>query len=53
MSEGISLLAADLSLVHSLLMADAVVYATALEADCKVVTSDAHFRKPDKVVFVE
>jgi len=52
LSESISLLAADLSLKHSLPMADAIVYATALEENCKVVTSDTHFKGLDKVVFV-
>jgi predicted nucleic acid-binding protein len=32
--------------------ADAIVYATALEEECKVVTSDSHFKGLDKVVFV-
>ena len=53
LTESIALLAADLSIAHSLPMADAIVYATALEADCKVITSDAHFRQVDRVVFVE
>jgi len=53
LTESTALFAADLSLKHSLPMADAIVYATALEADCTVITSDAHFRKLDKVVFVE
>lgn len=53
LTESTALFAADLSLKHSLPMADAIVYATALEADCKVITGDAHFRKLDRVVFVE
>jgi len=53
LTESTALFAADLSLKHSLPMADAIVYATALEADCKVITSDAHFRELDRVVFVE
>jgi predicted nucleic acid-binding protein len=53
LNESIALLAADLSLKHSLPMADAIVYATALEENCKVVTSDTHFKGLDKVVFVE
>jgi len=51
LSESIALLAADVSLRHSLPMADAVVYATALEEDCDIVTSDAHFNGLDRVVF--
>ncbi len=53
LSESIALLAADLSISHDLPMADAIVYATALEADCKVITGDAHFRGLGGVVFVE
>ncbi len=52
LSESIALLAADLSLKHSLPMADAIVYATALEKNCKVVTSDTHFKGFDRVVLV-
>ncbi|MCL4536619.1 MAG: type II toxin-antitoxin system VapC family toxin [Nitrospirae bacterium] len=52
LSESIALFAADLSLQYSLPMADAIVYATALEEGCKVVTSDSHFKGLDKVVFV-
>jgi predicted nucleic acid-binding protein len=52
LSESIALLAADLSLKHSLPMADAIVYATALEENCKVVTSDTHFKGLDRVVLV-
>ncbi|MBI5640434.1 MAG: type II toxin-antitoxin system VapC family toxin [Nitrospirae bacterium] len=53
LTESIALLAADLSIAHSLPMADAIVYATALEAGCRVITSDSHFRQVDRVIFVE
>jgi predicted nucleic acid-binding protein len=52
LSESIALLAADLSIQNSLPMADAMVYATAIEKNCSVVTSDEHFKKLDKVIFV-
>ena len=52
LSESLALLAADLSLKYSLPMADAVVYATALEENCKVVTSDTHFKSLEKVIFI-
>jgi len=52
LSESIALFAADLSLKYGLPMADAIVYATALEEGCKVVTSDTHFRGLDNVVFI-
>ena len=37
-------LAADMSLKHSMPMADAMVYATAVEHGCKLVTGDAQFK---------
>lgn len=52
LTESIALFAADLSIKHSLPMADAIVYATALEHNCRLVTGDAHFKKLDKVVFI-
>ncbi len=53
LSESIALLAADLSIAHALPMADAIVYATALEVGCNVITGDAHFRGLEKVVFIK
>lgn len=52
LSESIALLAADLSLKYSLPMADAIVYATAMEENCKVITSDAHFKGLDDAVII-
>ncbi len=52
LSESIALLAADLSLKYSLPMADAIVYATALEKNCDVVTSDVHFKGLERVVLI-
>jgi len=34
-------------------MADAVVYATAVEKQCSVVTSDGHFEKLQGVTFIK
>lgn len=53
LSGELALLAADISLKHSLPMADAIVYATAVEEGCKIITGDAHFKGLDKVVFIE
>jgi toxin FitB len=50
--ESIAFLAADLSLKYSLPMADAIVYATAVEENCPVVTSDMHFKGLDNVVLL-
>jgi predicted nucleic acid-binding protein len=52
LEESIALLAADLSLKFSLPMADAIVYATAVQKEAKVITSDADFKDLDKVVFI-
>jgi predicted nucleic acid-binding protein len=52
LSESIVLLAADLSLKYSLPMADAIVYSTALEENCKVITSDIHFKNLDRVILI-
>jgi len=50
LTESLSLLAADMSLKYSLPMADAIVYATALEENCLVVTSDGHFKGLEKAL---
>ena len=52
LEESIALLAADLSLKHTLPLADAMVYATALENDADLITSDAHFTELEKVVLI-
>lgn len=53
LTESIALLAADLSLKHSLPMADAIVFASANEKHCPVVTSDGHFEHLDGVIFIK
>ncbi len=53
LSESIALLAAEVSLKHALPMADAIVYATAMEQNCKVVTGDAHFKGLDLAVYIQ
>ncbi len=45
LSDSVALAAAEVSLEHSLAMADSIVYATALEFGCKIVTLDNDFRK--------
>jgi predicted nucleic acid-binding protein len=52
LTESIALLAADLSLKHSLPMADAVVYATAVEKQCRLISSDGHLEKLNGVIFL-
>lgn len=45
LTESIALYAADISLEYDLAMADSIVYATAIEHGCKVVTMDNDFSK--------
>ena len=52
LTESIALFAADMSIKFSLPMTDAMVYATVLDHHCRLVTSDAHFKKLDRVVFI-
>ena len=52
LTESIALLAADLSLKHTLPMADAMVYATAVEKQCGLITSDGHFKDLAGVIFI-
>ncbi len=52
LTESIALLAADLSLKHSLPMADAVVYASTVEKQCSLVSSDGHFEDLPGVTFI-
>ena len=44
--------AAELSLKFSLPMADAIVYATAKKENCKVITSDPHFKNLPGVIYL-
>ena len=53
LSEEISLLAAEIGLKHSLPMANAIVYATAMKEACPVVTSDPHFKGLEDVIYLE
>ncbi len=53
LEESIDLLAADLSLKYHLPMADAMVYATAVENNAQLITSDAHFKDLEKVILIK
>jgi predicted nucleic acid-binding protein len=53
LTESIALAAADFSLEYKMPMADAIVYATASLKNAKIATSDAHFEKLDKVIFLK
>jgi predicted nucleic acid-binding protein len=50
--ENLALLAARISLERHLAMADAMIYATALTAAARLVTSDAHFRDLPNVTLI-
>ena len=52
LTESISLLAADLSLKHSLAMADAIVYATSRDQGTRLITSDADLKDLPDVVYL-
>ena len=43
LNTSIALYAADLAKLHGLAMADAIVYATGMQYQAKIVTCDAHF----------
>jgi uncharacterized protein len=47
----LALKAAEVASEHALAMADAIVYATAREADADLLTCDAHFAKLPGVVY--
>jgi toxin FitB len=51
-TDDLAISAAQLSLTHKLAMADAAIYATALEHGAKVVTSDQHFLGLSDVVLL-
>jgi len=50
--ENLVLRAADLSLLHNLAMADAMVYASAIENNCKLITSDSDLKGLPHVTFI-
>ena len=52
LTESIAYLAADMSLLHGLAMADAIVYATARDQNAQVVTGDADLKDLPGVTYV-
>jgi len=52
LTDELALIAADLSLLHKLPMADAIVLATAQAHDADIVTSDADFKDLPGVIYV-
>jgi len=53
LDDEIALSAAELSLRHFLPMADAIVYATGINKNCSIVTSDPHFQNLEGVIFLK
>jgi predicted nucleic acid-binding protein len=51
LTEELSVSAADLSLSHKLAMADAIIYASALQENAKVVTSDKDLKNLPHVTY--
>ncbi len=50
--ENLALQAADISLLHNLAMADAIVYAASLENNCRLITSDGDLKSLPQVTFI-
>ena len=53
LSEEMALTAADVSLEYNLAMADAIIYATAKEHNCKIITMDKDFKKLPNATVVQ
>lgn len=52
LDDSAALSAADISLKHTIPMADSIVYATALDFKCRVITSDMHFDGLEEVEYI-
>jgi predicted nucleic acid-binding protein len=52
LTQSIALHAADVGLKHGLAMADAIVYATALDQDAQLVTGDSDLKNLPGVVYI-
>lgn len=53
LNDTLAMSAADVSLKYSLSMADAIIYATSLQENAKLITSDIHFSRLNNVVFLK
>jgi predicted nucleic acid-binding protein len=53
LDDALAMSAADLSLKYNLAMADAIIYATALQEEALLVTSDVHFVGLNGVIFLK
>ncbi len=53
LDETLAVSSADISLKHNLSMADAIIYATALQENAKLITSDRHFTGLKDVILLK
>lgn len=53
LDDALAMFAADVSLKYNLAMADAVIYATAIQEKAQLVTSDSHFSSLPGVVLLK
>lgn len=53
LDDGLAMSAAEVSIRYSLSMADAIIYATALQENAKLITSDMHFSRLREVIFLK
>ena len=52
LTDSLAYLASNLSLEHKLTMADAIIYATALDSGVELITSDADFKNLPSVTYI-
>lgn len=53
LDSALSIKAAEISLKERLSLADSIIYATAIQKDATIVTSDRHFSGKAHVIFIE
>ena len=53
LDEEIALMAGDVALAHSLALAQAIAYATALREEAQLLTADPHLKDLEQVTFLE
>ncbi len=53
LDDSLAMSAADISIKYNLSMADAIIYATALQENAKLITSDVHFSGFSRVIFLK
>jgi len=51
LSTALALYGADLAIEHKLTFADAIIYATARQANAQLITSDGHFADLPEIIY--